>query len=118
MPNCPACRSEYQAGTKICPECDVALVDKLTDATMAESTVDLYACYETQQAERLAEILEEESIDVLVRDMSSNVFPTSVGKNAQRIIAVPASEAPRARELIETAIKDGVVPDEGELLAS
>ena len=116
MPICPSCRSEYKAGTKKCPECDVVLVDKLSDTTMADDTVDLYACYETQQAERLAEILEEESIDVLVRDRSSNLFPTNLGKNAQRIIAVPTSEAEHARDLIEAAIKDGIVPDDGELL--
>jgi hypothetical protein len=117
MPICPSCRSEYQAGTKKCPECDVVLVDKLANTPLADDTIDLYACYETQQAERLAEILEEESIDVLVRDCGSNVFPTNVGKNAQRIIAVPSSAAARARELITAAIKDGIVPNEGELLA-
>ena len=116
MPICPSCRSEYEAGTKKCTECDVALVDKVADSTMADDTIDLYACYEAQQATRLAELLQEERIDVLVRDRSSGLFPTNVGKTAQRIIAVPASEAERARELIENAIKDGVIPDDGEML--
>ncbi len=118
MPICPSCRSEYRAGTQKCPECDVLLVDALNQQALADDTVDLYACYEAQQAERLTEILEDESIDVLVREQGSNVFPTTVGKTARRIIAVPSSEAARARELITAAIKDGVVPDEGEMLAT
>ena len=116
MPICPSCHAEYEPGTKTCDECDVPLVDKLADGTLADDTVDLYACYETQQAERLAEILQEEKIDVLVRDRSSGLFPTTVGKSAQRIIAVPTSEAEHARELIQNAIKDGIVPDDGEMI--
>ena len=118
MPICPSCRSEYEAGTTKCADCDVLLVDRLVDAASAADMVDVYACYEVQQAERLSEILGDESVDVLVRDRSSNLFPTSVGKSAQRTIAVPTELAGRARELITAAIKDGVVPDDGELIGS
>jgi hypothetical protein len=91
-------------------------VEELHDATSAADTVDIYACYETQQAERLVEILEEEGLDVLVRDRSSTLFPTNVGKSAQHIIAVAGSSADRAREVITSAVRDGVVPDDGEML--
>ncbi|MBI5511374.1 MAG: hypothetical protein HY903_21645 [Deltaproteobacteria bacterium] len=118
MAICPSCRAEYEAGTSRCAECNVALVDRLPDLASSEDTADIYACYDPQQAVRLAEILHAEGIDVLVRDRSSNLFPTNVGKGAQRILAVATHETARARDLIAAAIKDGVVPDEGEALES
>lgn len=31
MPFCPKCRSEYKEGMRICPECDVELVEELPE---------------------------------------------------------------------------------------
>ena len=116
MPFCPSCRAEYETGTRSCAECNVPLVAALEPTGIEDDLEDIYACYEEQQAERLTEVLEEEKVEVLVRDRTSPVFPTNLGKNAQRIIAVPTSEAAKARNVIKSAIADGVVPADGEML--
>ncbi len=116
MPVCPSCQAEYEASMTRCKECDTALVDKLETNVVSEDTTDVYACYEPQLAVRLTEILNEEGVEVLVRDRSSNLFPTNLGKTAQRVIAVATHDVGRARAAIESAIADGVVPADGEMI--
>jgi len=117
MPYCPSCRSEFEADTKLCTECEVQLVDQLDDPDHAVELLDVYTCYDSGEAERVAEVLVREGIETLIRDRSSSSFPTTVGKTAQQIIAVSRSEARQARSLIHTAIDDGVISSHGELLA-
>jgi hypothetical protein len=116
MPYCPSCRSEYEEGTVTCADCGEPLVDQLDDNGSVEELVDVYECWEGQQAERLATVLRDSDIHVLVRDRSSSAFPTNVGKTAQQLLAVPREQAADARSVISNAVNDGVVPAEGNLL--
>jgi hypothetical protein len=113
---CPSCRSEYEEGTVTCADCGEPLVDQLEDSASVEDLVDVYECWEVQQAERLATVLRNSDIHVLVRDRSSSAFPTNVGKTAQQFLAVPRKQVADARSVISNAVNDGVVPAEGSLL--
>jgi hypothetical protein len=115
MPSCESCRAEYEAGTEVCAECNVPLVDSLPDAGGPAELTDLYVCYDAGEAERLAEVLVSDGIEVMVRDRSSTAFPMNVGEQAKQIIAVGGSDLARARELIKTAVADGVVSPDGKL---
>ncbi len=116
MPFCPTCHAEYHAGTATCAECNVPLVAELADPRTETEMADLYVCYDAQQAERMAALLHGEGIAALVRDRSSSAFPTTVGTTAKRVVAVPAERRDHARQVIETAIADGVLPQDGELI--
>ena len=117
MPFCPSCRAEYKAGNAKCADCGDELVDRLEDGASTDDMVDVYECYEPQQAERLATVLRNRAVHVLVRDRSSSAFPTTVGTTAQQLLAVPRDERAHAQSIIEAAIHDGVVPPEGKMLS-
>ena len=116
MPFCPSCRAEYEPNATSCADCGVDLVDTLGDTASTEDMIDIYECYEPQQAERLAVVLSNRGVHVLVRDRSSSAFPTTVGKTSQQLLAVPRDQRELARSIIEAAVDDGVVPPEGEML--
>ncbi len=81
-----------------------------------DEMLDLYRCYEHQEALRLMDLLEEKNIEALLRDRSASAFPTSVGMTSQQIIAVTQSDREEAQALIKTAIKDEVVSAQGVFL--
>jgi hypothetical protein len=116
MPFCPSCRAEFKPDTTKCADCGDALVDRLADDSSTDDMVDIYECYEPQQAERLATVLSNRAVHVLVRDRSSSAFPTNVGKTAQQLLAVPREQREHAQSIIEAAIHDGVVPPEGKMI--
>lgn len=78
--------------------------------------IDIYACYDAQQLDRVLGILAEGSIEPLVREHASNAFPVSVGLTAEKIVAVEETDADQARALLRTAVDDGVLPGDGLLL--
>ena len=117
MPFCPLCRSEYEPGTAVCADCNVDLVDRLEDVHSAEDMSDVYVCYDPQQADRLSDLLQDKGIHVLVRDRHSSAFPTTVGKTAQYILAVPSDKHSHAKSVIEAAINDGIISSDGEMLS-
>ena len=117
MSFCPSCRAEYEAGITQCPDCDTALVNSLP-VGQTDDMVNVYVCYNKLQTTRLADILHDDGLYVLVRDRRSSAFPTDIGETAQQIIAVPSPQTDRARELIGNAIEDEVVPDDGKMLES
>ena len=118
MPVCPSCHSEYEAKVERCPDCDVRLVERLTAPPSADEMVDLMACYDLHQVERLVDLLQAEGLTVLVRDRSSGLFPTTVGEGAQRTLAVPRGDVSRARALIADASAEGAVLSGGEKIDS
>ena len=79
----------------------------------SEEMLDLYRCYEHQEALRLMDLLEEKNIEALLRDRSASAFPTSVGMTSQQIIAVSQSDREGAQALIKAAIRDEIVSSEG-----
>lgn len=78
--------------------------------------IDIYACYDAQQLDRVLGILAEGNVEPLVREHASNAFPVSVGLTAEKIVAVDEADAEKARSLVRAAIDDGVLPSDGLLL--
>ena len=116
MPFCESCRAEYEDGTELCAECNQPLVDALPDSGSPSNMTDVYVCYDGRLAERVAELLVRDGIEVLIRDRTSSAFPTTVGETAMQIVAVDEASRPRARELIKAAVADGVVAADGKLI--
>lgn len=116
MPFCESCRAEYEAGTEVCADCNESLVDSLPDSGVPAELTDVYVCFDAGEAERIGEVLVVDGIEVLIRDRTSSAFPMNVGEQAKQIVAVSQSDLPRARELIEAAVADGVVSPDGKLL--
>lgn len=79
----------------------------------SEDMLDLYRCYEHQEAIRLIDLLAERDIEALLRDRGTSAFPTNVGMTSQQIIAVRSSDQAMAEDIIKTALRDEVVSSEG-----
>ncbi len=118
MPFCPSCRTEYRADTTTCVDCKTDLVAQRPpeEARPTGERIDIYVCYNDQQATRAVGILSAGNIEGLLRDRASSAFPTTVGMTAQKVIAVRGQERTQAIALLRGAIDDGVLADEGELL--
>lgn len=116
MSFCPTCRAEYQGSAGICPECNTRLVTALVDDTSTEEMMDVYACYDAQQMERVQQILVERGLEVLLRDRASTSFPTTVGMTATKLVAVRADQHETALGIIRGALEDGMLPGDGHLI--
>ena len=79
-----------------------------------EELINFYVCYDDQQLQRVVQMLEAADVETLVRDRSSNAFPTNIQQ--ELLVAVDRSSLDRARKLLKTAMQDGVISDEGSLL--
>ena len=118
MPFCPTCRTEYRADTTSCADCGIALVAERPpeEAHPSGECIDVYVCYNGQQATRAIGVLSDGSIEGLLRDRASSAFPTTVGMTGQKIVAVREEDRDEAISLLRAAIDDGVLADEGELI--
>lgn len=116
MPFCPSCRAEYKKGTPVCVDCQTQLVESLDSTPDTADMVDIYLCNDEQMADRVRALLEDEGIEVMVRDHASTAFPVSAGEGAEQRIAVAASQETAARKILADAMTDGLLAGEGELL--
>ena len=90
MPFCPSCPTEYRDDAVTCADCGAELVAEppLGEEPLAGDRIDVYVCYNDQQAIRAIGVLGEGGIEGLLRDRASSAFPTTVGMTAQKVIAV------------------------------
>jgi len=75
--------------------------------------VEIYLSYNEIESSLIKELLEGEGISTMVRDMHITPYPMSIGKFAEKRIAVPEEKVDEAKELIKQAISDGFL-NEGE----
>ena len=79
MPFCPLCKSEYSAGTKRCPDCEVDLLEELPEEAeldvledeLPENLVLLYSTRNKVYAEFLKETLENSDIPCYLKTSGS-----------------------------------------------
>lgn len=82
------------------------------DATDAD-TCDVYQCYDPQELERAAEILEEAGIEPLWRDTTSTAFPLTTGTQGRKVLAVLQADEAIARSRLKEAQEDGILSEDG-----
>lgn len=117
MPFCPVCHTEYRSGVKVCADDGATLVDNLPEDNLsATPLVEVYACYDALEGERIFGLLEDAKVPCYVRNLQRAAFPTSVGSEASTRIAVPNSDVDKARKLIIQARTDEVVSQEGAFI--
>ena len=114
MPYCPKCSGEFQNWVQVCPDCGIALVDKLPrppapkpKAKLSKEPLVYIATAPNEPLARMwAGILEDEGIDSLVKsiDLSAAWYmPFNYSNNE---IHVLASQAEKAREILAPLLKD------------
>jgi hypothetical protein len=85
-----------------------------------EEMVEVYRCSTELEANRaIVEVLGPEAIEAYLRDRVSRALPAPDAEPGGLFIAVPDSQAARARELLREALEDGALDgDEGEVIES
>ncbi len=104
MPYCPECRDEFQDWVKICPDCNVALVDKLPPPPKRKKEDEPLVHIATAPSEMIAGmwsgILKEHDIGCLLKNSDLRAAMYSLPFNQQCEIYVLASGAEKAKEII------------------
>lgn len=86
------------------------------DDPIPEDLIDIYACYNDPELDRITQILADEGVETLVRDHTSHDFPTTIGSGAKKVIAVRDDDVDKSVALIRQAIADEVISPEGSFL--
>ena len=104
MPYCPKCRDEFQDWVKVCPDCNVALVEKLPPTPPKQKKQDEPLVHiATAPSEPIAnlwsDILKEQGISCLLKgdDLRAAMYSSPY---QQCEIHVLASEAKKAKGIL------------------
>ncbi|RPI28255.1 MAG: DUF2007 domain-containing protein [Acidobacteria bacterium] len=108
---CPNCKAEYREGYTVCSDCEVPLVEKLTEEEQPEPELELVTIFDTgEPADVLVakSILEAEGIEFYAKDEGvQDMFGAGrlgAGFNTmagQVEIQVRPEDAERARDLLK-----------------
>jgi hypothetical protein len=107
MPFCNVCRYEYVEGIKRCPDCDVDLVDQLSeeeitpkDESFEEELVSIFSTNDSTEAFLIKDILESAGIGVY-EQAGMNYYGKPLDSLAEITLSVFKSKAEEAVNLIE-----------------
>ena len=78
--------------------------------------VDFYASHNFAEVEILVDVLEDHDIHCYTRKMEMPGLPTEAGDEGEIRIVVQDNRLEEARDLLEEAIAEGPVPDDGRFL--
>lgn len=78
--------------------------------------VDFYATDNFAEVEILMDVLKDHGLQVYKREMEMGGLPTDVGDESEIRIVVQDNRLDEARKLIEEAVAEGPVPDQGRFL--
>ncbi len=80
-----------------------------------QDLVVVYIALDVIEATVVTGLLESAGIEPWVRDMTVRPYPVSVGPMGEKRVAVPRTDAERARDLLRRAVEDGVLPREDRI---
>lgn len=109
---CPVCFSEFKEAVKTCPKDHVELLH--SKPTEIERFVDIFAASNEIEAERVVAFLHDAKI--AGKYAKSGISQMPVVSDTAFIISVAKEHAKKAKTLIESARKDGVISDNGNFL--
>jgi hypothetical protein len=115
MPYCPKCGYEYEEGIEICPDCEVKLVDHLTEESFDGEMIEVYSTLSVAEAGMVKELLYNEGIfSALSNEMGSALFGGTGSEVGEVKVFVSENLVGRARELIETYMEDNPLDEPEE----
>ncbi len=115
MPFCPVCGYEYEEGHEYCPDCEVDLVDSLSDEHFEGEMTEVYNSFSVAEAGMLKEMLYNEGIfAATTNEMGSSLMGSTPSEMGEVKIFVSDKDARRARELIEDYIEGNPLETEDE----
>lgn len=107
---CPVCQSEYKDDLILCPN-DKKTLEKQPSRKPAHKNRAIFQTTDQIEQERIVEILEERGILAIISVQGISQIPSI--SETRFVMEVPEEKAKEAKEIIEQAIKDGVIGDLG-----
>lgn len=105
MPFCPSCHCEYRSGFTRCSDCDIELVESLSEENCREpdrselELVELASFPDPMQAQMIQELLEANGIESMFQsDFNAGAGAFTASPNALMVRKV---DFPKGRELYE-----------------
>lgn len=93
------------------------MADKERDYSTEDfDLVALYITYNPNEAEFIKDMLDDNDIACFVRDMHPSQFPMNVGQHGQFRVVVEDDKVREAYDLINLAIEDSAITDEGQFI--
>ena len=113
---CHVCDTEYQDSVTVCAEDNAKLVNEppahpLNDASFSA----FYAASSDLEARRIVAILQDENIEAMARETTNSVFPGAAGMRF--LVLVPSDKRQECAQMVQQAINDEVLSNEGSYLA-
>ncbi len=110
MPYCPECHDEFEDWIKVCPDCNIALVDKLPDSSRRKISNEPIVHIATAPNEIVANIwsgiLEENGIRCMLKGMGLQASMYASPLAVPYEIYVLESEADNAKEILEPFLEE------------
>lgn len=119
MAFCPSCGYEYEKRIRVCPDCDVELVDELLEEHFDGEMVEVYRSHSAADAGLIKEILHDEAIfSALSNELGSVLLGSSAGEMGEVRVFVGDKDAERARELVKAYLEDDGEGDDVSVCAN
>jgi len=110
MPYCPECRDEFEEWVKVCPDCNVALVEELPPQPVHEDMDESLVHIATAPGEPIANmwsgILEEHGIQCLLKGGNLGAAMYASTLNLPYKVYVLASQADDAKRILAPFLED------------
>jgi len=85
----------------------------LVITTPASHLIDIYACYDLLEAQRIQALLEAQQIPCRLVDQASSPLPLTIGRFGEKRLAVPHADVIAAKQRLAEAIRDGYLSGAG-----
>jgi RNA polymerase subunit RPABC4/transcription elongation factor Spt4 len=115
MPFCPQCGYEYEEKIKVCPDCEVKLVDQLLEEHFDGEIVEVFRSFSPAEAGMVKELLYGEGIlSALSNELGSGMWGSAPGEAGEVRVYTSDKNQERARELIAAYLEDNPLANSDE----